>query len=558
MTAVAVGQVSTWSRIYGLGSVYAKTLRDSRLSFLIVAGLLGGLLLSSGAAFGEAYATPESRAALAALVASLPPALAGVYGNPFPTMVETLGGSIAWKTGASLGLVACLWSILALSSTLASEARRGSLELVAVTPLGTRRIALEKLAAHLTVMALVVVVVAVSTWVAGTAFATLPGDAIPWSAAIGFAVWVGLVALASGSIAFALAPLIGRGGAAGIAGAITLLGYFLNGYQAAIPAFGGLANLTWFGWTVDHQPLVGHADWVSLIPVAAVAIILFIVGVEAFARRDLGATSRIPWPTFPEATLGLRGPTSRSLGERLPLALAWGLGIGVYAFVIAAAARALGDSLTDISPQTLEIVQNLFPNIELDSAGGFLQLAFVVFGFILAGFAAATLVSGWASDEGSGRLDSLLSTPLSRGRWAVAGGLGVYAAIVALFVVVAIGIAGGALIGGGDIATPVLGTSVLALYALALAGIGMAVGGLFRTSIAGETVAAIVILTFVIDLVAPALHLPDWFRQLALTSHLGQPMVGIWDPAGIAACLALAIGGLALSNIGMRRRDIGR
>ena len=168
--------------------------------------MLGGLLLSGGAAFGEAYATPESRAALAALVASLPPALAGVYGNPFPMNVEMLGGSIAWKTAASLGLIACLWSILALSSTIASEARRGSLELVAVTPLGTRRIALEKLAAHLTVMALVVVVVAVSTYVAGTAFATLPGDDIPWSAAIGFALWVGLVGLASGSIAFALAP----------------------------------------------------------------------------------------------------------------------------------------------------------------------------------------------------------------------------------------------------------------------------------------------------------------------------------------------------------------
>ena len=421
MTAVTLAPASTWSRIYGFGSVYAKTLRDSRLSFLIVAGLLAGLLLSSGAAFGEAYATTESRAALASLVASLPPALAGIYGTPFPINVETLGGSIAWKTGASLGLIASLWSILALSSTLASEARRGSLELVAVTPLGTRRIALEKLAAHLTVMGLVVVVVALSTWAAGAAFATLPGDAISPAAAIGFAAWVGLVALASGSVAFALAPVIGRGGAAGIAGAIMLGGYLLNGYQAAIPAFASLANLTWFGWTVDHQPLAGQFDWASLVPCALVAIILFGVGVEVFARRDLGATSRIPWPSFPEATLGLGGPTSRSVGERLPLALAWGLGIGLYALVIGAAARALGDSLVNLSPQTLEIMQTLFPNIDLATAGGFLQLAFVVFGLILAGFAAATLVSGWASDEfeRKARLaadDAARARPVGRGR----------------------------------------------------------------------------------------------------------------------------------------------
>ena len=62
--------------------------------------------------------------------------MTGLYGNPFPTMIETLGGSIAWKTAASLGLTAAIWSVLALSSTLASESRRGSMELVAVTPLG--------------------------------------------------------------------------------------------------------------------------------------------------------------------------------------------------------------------------------------------------------------------------------------------------------------------------------------------------------------------------------------------------------------------------------------
>ncbi len=112
--------ISRWSRIYGLGSVYAKTLRDSRLAVIIVGGLMGAFLLSSGVAFGEAYATPESRADLANLVANLPPAMTGLYGNPFPTMIETLGGSIAWKTAASLGLMAGIWSVLALSG----DARR--------------------------------------------------------------------------------------------------------------------------------------------------------------------------------------------------------------------------------------------------------------------------------------------------------------------------------------------------------------------------------------------------------------------------------------------------
>ncbi len=98
-----------------------------------------------------------------------------------------------------------------------------------------RRIALEKLFAHLTGMAIVVVVLALCGIVTGAAFNTLPGDEISVGAAVGFAAWLGVVGLASGSVAFALAPVLGRGGSAAIAGAVLLFGYFVNGYQGAVP-----------------------------------------------------------------------------------------------------------------------------------------------------------------------------------------------------------------------------------------------------------------------------------------------------------------------------------
>jgi ABC-2 type transport system permease protein len=550
--------VSGRSRVYGLGSLYAKTLRDSRLALLIVGGMLALFLISGGVAFGQAYSTAASRAELVKLVQSLPAAMAGVYGNPFPVRIETLGGSIGWKTGASLGLTAALWSVLALSGTLAQEVRRGSLEFVATTPLGMRRIALEKLAAHLTGMAIVVVVTALAALVAGT-FGTLPGDEIPPSAAIGNAVWVGAVALASGSLAWALAPLVGRGAAAGIAGGVTVLGYFANGYQAAAPAFAPFANLTWWGWTVRHQPLGGQYDWASLIPVVVVAVALFAFGIVAFARRDLGATTRIPWPGLPAATLGVGGPFARSLGERLPLAGWWGIGVGLLGFVFGAAAPSFSSTLAQLSPDTLAIFRAAFPSIDLlNGAGAFLQLAFITFGLILVGFAASTLVAGWASDETAGRLELLLATPMSRVRWAIRSGLGLFAAIAVFTVVVMIGIGLGSVAAGGDATTPVAGTVVLGVYALALAGIGMAVGGLVRTTVAAEVVALLVIATFLVDLLVPALRLPDALHQLALTSHLGHPMVGLWDPAGIVGCLALAGGGLLLGAWGIARRDVAR
>lgn len=146
---------------------------------------------------------------------------------------------------------------------------------------------------------------------------------------------------------------------------------------------------------------------------------------------------------------------------------------------------------------------------------------------------------------------------MSRTRWALAGGLGLYGAIAVFTAMLVVGIGAGSILTGGDVLTPILGTLVIGLYALALAGIGITFGGIVGTSFAAEVVAAVVIVTFLIDLLAPALQLPDWMHQLALTAHLGQPMVGTWDWPGMIACLVIAAGGVLLGAWGVGRRDVG-
>jgi len=108
---------------------------------------------------------------------------------------------------------------------------------------------------------------------------------------------------------------------------------------------------------------------------------------------------------------------------------------------------------------------------------------------------------------------------------------------------------------------PDLTAAVLAFWCIhqpRRVGIGIAFGGLVGTSFAGEFVAFVVIGTFIIDLIVPALELPGWMREIALTAHLGQPMLGTWDWAGIAACVVLAAGGLLVGAWGMARRDVAR
>jgi ABC-2 type transport system permease protein len=499
------------------------------------------------------FDTPQSRAELENLVNAVPPILQGMAGKV--VNVGTLGGYLQYKYGVFFPLVVSLWSILALSGTLAGEAQRGSLEFVAASGKSRRRVALEKLSGHVLMLGLACLVAFASIAYAGNAFAALPGDEISVLSAFAYAIWMGLLALVAGALAFALGPFLGRGAAAGIAGAITFAGFIFNGYQVPVPELAPFANLTWWGWTQNHIALAGQYDWPPVIGVAVVAAALLVIGIEAFARRDIGVTTALPIPSMPRPLLGVGGPLGRVVSTNLGSTIAWGAGIGFFGLALGGAASGFMEQLGD-SPQFVELLSSIFPGIDYASAGGFLQLLFIEFGVILAGLAAASFVGGWASDETSGRLEMVLATPLSRVRWASAGGLGMLVNVAIFVALVAAGIGIGVGTTESDIATPVVGSLVLGLYAAALVGIGHAIGGVIGTRFASTAVIVFVVVTWFVQLLGPLLNLPDFVRDLALTSHFGQPMVGVWDSIGIVAAIALAVGGIAIGSWGFSRRDL--
>ena len=552
-TAAPLSRPSPLSRLFGLGSVFGKTLRDSRRATLIIGFAIGALLAVVAAGIISQFGTPEARDEIGNIVNAVPPIMQGLAGKP--VNVETLGGYIQYKYGGFLPLVTGLWSILALSATLAGESRRGSMDILVAAPLSRRRIAWQKVLGHILMVGVAMAIVGTSIALAGNTMAVLPGDAISAQAAFGFAIWLFLMSLAAGSLAFALAPFVGRGSAAGLAGAAMLGGFLLAGYQTAIPELAPFANLTWFGWTADHIPLANQFDWPSLGLVAAFVILMVVIGVEAFTRRDLGATTAIPGPRLPAGLLGLSGPTARATSERFATGLSWGLGLGVFGMLIAGSGAAFIEQIGE-SPEFERVLGIIFPGIDVGTVGGFLQLVFIEFGLVMAGLAAAGLVGGWASDERSGMLELLLPTPIRRSWWPLSGAIGVGVAIVVLVVVAALGIAIGTLLAGGELATPVVGTLAIGLYAAAMAGIGIAIGGLINPRIAAPAVLAITLITWLTDLVGGDLGIPDAIHQLALSTHMGQPMVGIWDPVGIVACLVLAVAGVAIGTWGFTRRDL--
>src|SRR3954470_2748457 len=97
ITATSVTRVSPISRFYGFGSIYGKTLRDSRLAFIIVAGLLGGMALVMGVAISTIFPTPGSRLEVDKLIGSMPAQMVNLFGRP--EKLGTLGGYMTWKYG---------------------------------------------------------------------------------------------------------------------------------------------------------------------------------------------------------------------------------------------------------------------------------------------------------------------------------------------------------------------------------------------------------------------------------------------------------------------------
>ncbi len=538
-------------RLYGFGSIYGKTIRDSRLAFIIAAGMLAGLTFALGAAIPSVFPTAASRQEIDALIGGMPASMVNLFGKP--EALGTFGGYLSWKYGALFALGTALWSILALSGTLAGEAGRGSLDFVAVTPFGRRRIALEKLAGHLTMLGLALVLLAVSLTISSNVYGNAElGDPVPPLGAIGFALWVGFIALCFGGLALALAPILGRAGSAGVAAGAMVLLWVANG----LDVLGPVAALSPFRWTRDHIALVGEYDWAGLALVGVVAVVLLAIGVELFTRRDLGITAGLRLPTLPAVVLGVRGPVSRALGEELPRALAWGGGLLIFGALLASIVGSMTDQLAN-DPNLLATFETVFPDLDLASAGGFLQLYAQLF-YIAAGFAAATFVATWASDETGGRLEAILTTPISRARWVVAGAIGAIIAVALMTVLLAAGVGLGAASGGLDASRPIVGSAALGLYAAAIVGLGFAVGGLWRTSLAAEIAALVVVATYLVDLLAPALGLPETVHQLALTAHFGRPMTGTWDATGVVASLVILVVGVTLGAWGIRRRDIAR
>ena len=198
---------------------------------------LGAFLPRGAAAFGQAYSTAESRGR----PREPRPQPAAGHGRHLRQPVPRTSGRSAVRSPGRPAARSPSWPASGRSSPCPGRSRpRPAGAASSSSPprrSARRRIALEKLAAHLTVMAVATAVIFAAAWLGGAAFGVAPRRRDP----AGRGRRLRPLARAHGA-------RLGRGrlrpGAvhrpsrsAGIAGAILVGGYVINGYQASVPAF---------------------------------------------------------------------------------------------------------------------------------------------------------------------------------------------------------------------------------------------------------------------------------------------------------------------------------
>jgi len=186
-----------------------------------------------------------------------------------------------------LSMLPILLLILAVgraASTLAGEEQEGTLELTLAHPITRTRLLVEKFAGVVAAVAVLFVATWASTWLGALA---VDMDISAGALAAG-TLSVCLLALAFGSITFAIGAATGRRGVALGAGAgLAAVTWLLYGI-APLLGWDAAVQLSLWDHALGADPLANGFDASGTLVLAAITLIGFAVAVVAFGRRDIG------------------------------------------------------------------------------------------------------------------------------------------------------------------------------------------------------------------------------------------------------------------------------
>jgi ABC-2 type transport system permease protein len=517
-------------------------LRRDRIILPLWIVILAVIPSSGTTTYETIYPTVAERAGLTASIGANP-SVAVLYGPAFD--LSTPGGFAAWRLGGFMALFIGLMAVFTVTRHTRAEEDTGRAELLASAVLGR----------YAALTSAVLVSGGASLLIGLVGAGALAGGGLPVAGAFAFGLstaFAGLVFTAIAAVAAQLAEYSRT--ANGIGAAAVGVAFLLRAIGDSTVDTKWISWLSPIGWAQQLRPFAGERWWVLSLPLAA-TVVIGAIAYTLLPRRDFGVGILPPRPGPAEAAASLRTPLALAWRlHRGPL-IGWTLGLAVCGAVFGSIASGIGD-IVGSSEQTRQILERMGGSDVMTDT--FLAAMVGVFGMVasLYGVQAALRMRG---EETANRVEPLLSTSVSRLRWATSHLM--FALLGSAVIVVVTGVAMGLANGmrTHDVSGSVGDMLVAALVQLpalwVIAGVTVTLFGLApKAASAAWGVAGLALL---IAMFGPVVNAPQAVLDVSPFSHIPKlPGQDVTATPLVWLCVIAAVT-LAAGLAGWRRRDVG-
>ena len=480
------------------------------------------------------------------------------YLVPLPVHPETLAGYVQWRAFGFFPVIFGFWALIAGSGAIRGDEDRGLLELWLASGTSRARVTAARTGAFVIAAAASILIVLLLTGVG----ATIVGSPLPIEGLLADGAALLAVTVACFALALLIAQFVdSRRVAAGVSAIVLLALFLLNSLGRTLEAparFRGVSPFYYVDRTNGLSP-GGQIDWASTLGVSAAALALVALAGVAFTRRDLGAglvrprRAVRPRVIEPSRNPFLRAPVLATIYEQRVGLTAWMVSTALLALFMTSLAKSVADLVNHIPIFRAYVSGQGDLNRAVISVFWFAMMPLVLGAF------AITQVSRWTTDDTEGRLEMVLSEPVSRRRVALerAGALLVattFIAVVGSAVTLWAADAQGISLGVESIA---LATALLLPFGLAFGSLGAALAGWIpRATVL--LLSGYAVVSYFLTQFAPLFRWPQWVANVSIFYLYGTPLTtgvywtGFWVLMAIIA-IAMTIGLLSF-----QRRDLGR
>jgi ABC-2 type transport system permease protein len=249
------------------------------------------------------------------------------------------------------------------------------------------------------------------------------------------------------------------------------------------------------------------------------------------------------------------------LSDRRRSLLAWGLPLGLMSAFIVGIFPSVEDSISEAVQGYPEGLKEAFGIGQLSNVEQYLQaeMLSLIVPLALGYLAVRAVASGLSGAAESGRLDVLLSAPVSRLRLCAAGFLATAIELAAVLAVTwLLTLVGSVVFGAGlSVGDAAAGFANIWPLALLFAGLGIIASGFsLRTSVVTGSVAGVLVAMYVIDLVGKLDPGLDWVRYASVFKYYGNAIEDGIEPFAFCGVTLVAALLAATGAWLFDRRDI--